>query len=260
MECERSGGRQASLAPAIATVGTPRFVRELHGAIDHVVKASHVTIVEFSPRLTPSAFLISSRRQELRAERHARAYFEEYYKYDPNYYTIGDLASRRSISIVRRDIGEFSADYRSRFFEDQEISDKISIFHSIDQMLVVTNIYKDEQDGEFGDQEIDRIAEVSPLLSTLASRHCQLLGVSRIDLEMIAYAMAARRAICFTSREVDVCQGILRGQSSEAIGLSLGIAPSSVITHRKNIYRKLNIVSQAELFSCAFDTVSGRAA
>jgi DNA-binding CsgD family transcriptional regulator len=46
-----------------------------------------------------------------------------------------------------------------------------------------------------------------------------------------------------------VCAGIMKGLSTNGMALSLGIAPSSVITFRRNLYRKLGIVSQAELFA-----------
>ena len=42
---------------------------------------------------------------------------------------------------------------------------------------------------------------------------------------------------------------VLKGNSSEAIGKRLGIATGTVRIHRKNIYTKLGIGSQGELFS-----------
>jgi DNA-binding CsgD family transcriptional regulator len=42
---------------------------------------------------------------------------------------------------------------------------------------------------------------------------------------------------------------VLQDHSSTSIGLNLGIAESTVKIHRKNLYAKLNISSQAELFA-----------
>lgn len=254
-----AGGWETHLAPVVLAIGTPRFVHRLHSAVGQLVRACHFTIVEFSPALKPSVFLISSTREEERAEQAARAYFEEYYKDDPNYVGLDRLVTRDSVAIVRRDLNELGPSYRHRFYEKQSIVDKVSILYETNGTLVTSNIYKDADEGEFTGHEIETIAALAPLISAAASRHCQLLSLARIDLDMIVYAMAVRRAISLTAREMDVCQGILRGQSAEAIALSLGIAPSSVITHRKNLYRKFNIVSQAELFSRAFDTVAGTA-
>lgn len=52
-----------------------------------------------------------------------------------------------------------------------------------------------------------------------------------------------------TAREREIAQLILIGHSSNSISLNLGISLPTVKTHRRNIYSKLEISSQAELFS-----------
>jgi DNA-binding CsgD family transcriptional regulator len=52
-----------------------------------------------------------------------------------------------------------------------------------------------------------------------------------------------------TERELQVTQLILVGHSSTSIALQLGVSVSTVKSHRRNIYGKLQISSQAELFS-----------
>ena len=48
-------------------------------------------------------------------------------------------------------------------------------------------------------------------------------------------------------RELDVCVGIMRGKSSEAIALALGISVNTVLTYRKRAYTRLGITSHNEL-------------
>jgi DNA-binding CsgD family transcriptional regulator len=50
-------------------------------------------------------------------------------------------------------------------------------------------------------------------------------------------------------REREVAQLILRGHSSNSIATHLGISPTTVKTHRKNLYLKLEIANQYGLFS-----------
>jgi DNA-binding CsgD family transcriptional regulator len=52
-----------------------------------------------------------------------------------------------------------------------------------------------------------------------------------------------------TAREREVAQLILIGHSSASISLNLGISLPTVKTHRRNLYSKLQISSQAELFN-----------
>ncbi|MEH6740426.1 MAG: helix-turn-helix transcriptional regulator [Sulfitobacter sp.] len=52
-----------------------------------------------------------------------------------------------------------------------------------------------------------------------------------------------------TDREMQVVQLVLVGHTSTSISLQLGVSISTVKSHRRNIYVKLEISSQAELFS-----------
>jgi len=52
-----------------------------------------------------------------------------------------------------------------------------------------------------------------------------------------------------TDREMEVVQLILVGHSSASIALQLVVSISTIKTHRRNIYGKLDISSQAQLFS-----------
>ncbi len=52
-----------------------------------------------------------------------------------------------------------------------------------------------------------------------------------------------------TEREREIVQLILIGHSSKSIALTLGISLPTVKSHRRNVYSKLDISSQAELFS-----------
>lgn len=52
-----------------------------------------------------------------------------------------------------------------------------------------------------------------------------------------------------TAREREVAELTLKGHSAEALGRALGISAGTVRIHRRNIYAKLRISSQGELFS-----------
>ena len=50
-----------------------------------------------------------------------------------------------------------------------------------------------------------------------------------------------------TSREKEICIGIAQGKKNHEIAEQLHISSQTVATHRKNIYRKLNISNTAAL-------------
>ncbi len=56
-----------------------------------------------------------------------------------------------------------------------------------------------------------------------------------------------------TDRERQISQLLLRGHSSKSIARELGIAPGTVMVHKRNLFSKLGITSQYELFSILID-------
>ena len=60
-----------------------------------------------------------------------------------------------------------------------------------------------------------------------------------------------------TQREREITQLLLRGHSSKSIARELGIAPGTVMVHKRNLFAKLGITSQYELFSSFIDALSG---
>jgi DNA-binding CsgD family transcriptional regulator len=106
---------------------------------------------------------------------------------------------------------------------------------------------------------------VAPVVIAVAERQWRGLA-RRFDSvpERPSADAALRRAFAafgrhrLTPREGEVVALVLRGHSSEAIAGALRIAPGTVKIHRKNIYAKLGIGSQAELFSMFLASLSGR--
>ena len=52
-----------------------------------------------------------------------------------------------------------------------------------------------------------------------------------------------------TRREREITQLLLRGHSSKSVARELDIAPGTVMVHKRNLFSKLGITSQFELFS-----------
>ena len=59
-----------------------------------------------------------------------------------------------------------------------------------------------------------------------------------------------------TERERQVSQLLLRGHSSKSIARELDIAPGTVMVHKRNLFAKLDISSQYELFSLLIDELA----
>lgn len=60
-----------------------------------------------------------------------------------------------------------------------------------------------------------------------------------------------------TGREREVSKLLLRGHSAKSVARSLDIAPGTVMVHKRNVFAKLGITSQYELFSRFIEDLSG---
>nr|WP_232307303.1 LuxR C-terminal-related transcriptional regulator [Sphingomonas sp. Y57] len=61
----------------------------------------------------------------------------------------------------------------------------------------------------------------------------------------------AASEVIVTPREIDVLRGLADGLSSKEMARSLGVAESTIKTHRINIYRKLNVATRSRAISAA---------
>ena len=131
---------------------------------------------------------------------------------------------------------------------------------------VVVSIGRREPAAAFRRAEIAGFRAVEPVIRAAVVQHWGRLAGSPDDPATDARRMPPPRSgginpalAGLTERETEVANLILRGYSSEAIGLTLEIRPSTVKMHRKHLYKKLQISSQAELFALFLDSLSGSA-
>jgi DNA-binding CsgD family transcriptional regulator len=110
------------------------------------------------------------------------------------------------------------------------------------------NVYRDRSQGLFSPSDFDVMLTVAPILTAAADRHAQILHVMKTNDGVDYQALMARVNPRLSQREKEVCAGILEGLTAKQIAKRLGIAPTSVITHRKNAYIKLGINDHKQLF------------
>jgi DNA-binding CsgD family transcriptional regulator len=94
------------------------------------------------------------------------------------------------------------------------------------------------------------LAASAELLAAAVTRHCQIAGPLASSHTAAAAAPIAHKPVAsgLTAREAQVVNLMLEGHSARAIGDALRISNETVRVHRRNIYEKLGISSQGELF------------
>jgi DNA-binding CsgD family transcriptional regulator len=108
--------------------------------------------------------------------------------------------------------------------------------------------------ARFTAREFVAAVELAPVVNALARLHWRDLGpgedAGTQDVSgMLRQRILADKGISLSGRQSEIALLILQGHSSISIGLTLGISPQTVKVIRKQLYRKCQISSQAELFS-----------
>jgi DNA-binding CsgD family transcriptional regulator len=106
----------------------------------------------------------------------------------------------------------------------------------------------------FSDTELESLRAYEPIVQAAiraswkhAAERPVLVQVGRDDLMEEAFGKLCAERLTLQQR--NIVRLILRGHSNGSIGESIGISEGTVRIHRKNIYKRLAISSQAELFS-----------
>jgi DNA-binding CsgD family transcriptional regulator len=122
---------------------------------------------------------------------------------------------------------------------------------------------RNQQLGPFDAAERQFIADVSMILSSLLIQHgehclqnqtqaaaeAESVPVSSLESQLQSYSCAQQELTPLTQREAEVTAMVLKGHTSLSVGLVLGIATETVKMHRKRVYKKLQVGTQAELFA-----------
>lgn len=262
-----SPGWITSLADASLAVGSPSFGEALLRAANAVVRVDHCLVFTFHRR-APSGCLLTVGSGDLRLSvRLAGDYLNGPYLDDPNLRYLQTGAP--PYVILHFSPADYPERWRRHFIEQANIIDAVACIASKGERAVYCNFFRLNGNPGYDDAERVQLGRVLPILASLAAVHYTLCGpfllheqLTRLrtpddEVRLLAERLGPSALDNLTERERQVCFRILLGYSSEAIGLHLGVATSTVITYRKRAYEKLGIASQNELFSLYLHSLPG---
>lgn len=134
------------------------------------------------------------------------------------------------------------AGWRTDIYERQRLTDRFTLMHTpVPNQVQVIHLYRDERQGCFVPQEIDRLLGLAPLLrqAHAAAWHARACLLDRVSHIADAERRLQDLAPLLSARERAVCARIALGLSADGIACDLDVAPSTVITLRKRAYLKL---------------------
>ncbi len=161
----------------------------------------------------------------------------------------------------------YQSEYFRSYYIKTGLAEEIGFVVSLpDDVRAVMSLMRSSNRPVFSEKEMARLRKVEPFVRASAESHWHDLSGRFSDDVVDPEHEILERYIDYTfrnfgrsllsPREREVVGLVLRGHSSDSISKILGISSGTVKVHRKNIYAKLGIISQSELFSIFLSSLS----
>lgn len=233
----------------IHAIGTEDFGRHLFKLLSATALIDHCTVITVAPDDRPRCVVNHGRETETFV-RLMRAYESEYFRLDPRISAI--MASRGTGELVHfgYNVGRaYPPLLKLVLLDPAEISDLHGFAFWHENLAYIVDVYCTGRRALSNASKhcIDRLGA---RIAAPIGRHFSLAPrIPHRGSNLIESVLRQSAVFKHTTRqEKAVCEGILRGHTSESIGLHLHISRNTVLTYRKRLYDKLKICSQHELF------------
>jgi DNA-binding CsgD family transcriptional regulator len=156
-----------------------------------------------------------------------------------------------------------SSEYYRQYCERTHLKDEMDFLVDVDDGSALALVVA-RREKKFAKPELARLQLVEPLVRAAMRRIWERWRTAG-DRGAPDRAIHSRLTECYrnfgnevlTQREREITQLLLRGHSTKSVARELGIAPGTVMLHKRNLFSKLGITSQYELFSRFIDALSG---
>lgn len=256
----------AALARGIDAIGSERFPQELADALKAITQIDNLVVFAYYQSEKPLC-LFHTFSAEDRAV-FVDDYLKGPYLLDPFFKACGRQMETGLYRI--RDIAPdrfYQSEYYRSYYVKTGLSEEIGFTVYLPRgVAIIISLMRSSESSRFSAREFRLLKSIAPVVSSLAQRHWQdvpekfNMGIEadsshdkRSQIEDTVSSLFGPR---ITPRETQVVAQVLEGHSSESIARNLEISVGTVRIHRRNIYAKLQISSQQELFSIFFREIT----
>ena len=244
------------LGAAITALGSDGFAPALYAWLARSFEFDNITALAFFQTRRPE-ILYSRAQIPAVHERLESAYVSGAYLLDPFH----ELHVSRVPEGLYR-LRDFAPDqfhrneYYASYYRRTTLVDEVAyVAYPADGVSVHVCLGRDASSGRmFSARDLETAQRLSAIACGLVKK--QWAGLTSSGdytddalVTRLRERLSSRHKIALSQRQSEVALLILRGHSSVSIGWRLDISPQTVKVFRKQLYRKCEISSQAELFS-----------
>jgi DNA-binding CsgD family transcriptional regulator len=154
-----------------------------------------------------------------------------------------------------------SSEYYRQYCERTHLRDEIDFLVDVSVSSTLVLVVG-RRTRTFTKAELQRLQLIEQLVQAAMQKIWQLWSTDA-GRDSRGVSVHRRLTRCFdnfgagllTEREREITQLLLRGHSTKSIARTLAIAPGTVMVHKRNLFAKLDITSQYELFSRFIDSI-----
>ncbi|MFJ2691108.1 helix-turn-helix transcriptional regulator [Pseudomonas sp. NPDC087336] len=246
------------MAKVTESIGQPGFAATLFETLGCIWPIQATTLYLYPHGGMPSALF------ELDGpwlpQGNVRQYLSGFYLLDPFYGACveGVSSGCYDLAEVAPDHFELSEYYQS-FYRHSHLQDELNyILQSAPGLSLAVSLAFTEKLDAATTQQFKRM---TPWVLTLLGKHFVGLDTRGARFEnlleqRIHSALDNFGSSILTERECRIAQLILRGHSTRSLAERLGVSEDTIKSHRKNVYCKLDIGTQSELFSLFIDSLA----
>ncbi len=251
------------LGKAIQNLDGLEFGAALAEWVTAAVPNDNITLLAYFQDRNPEALLARSQTPEVHADLD-KGYVKGAYLLDPFH----ELHLSRAPSGVYR-LSDIAPD---RFAKNRYFIEYYGKTTMVDEVALVSYpsqgvslhlcLGRDKgSNRKFSAKEVKDAHSIFPIVEALINRHWSDLDTSGafdagVAVEKLTKLAQKAHGVNLTPRQAEIVFLILKGHSSTSISYELSIAYQTVKVFRRQIYKKCNISSQAELFSMFVPLIS----
>ena len=252
-----------AIADVIRADSDQKSASALIEAIDAVVSHEGTCLLAFHKDASPD--VIHHTLEPAGRKHYVERYLAGPYLLDPLY----QLAMQKKKPAVCRFRDQLpdrfrSSEYYRQYCEKTHLLDEMDYLTTVNESTTVALVVG-KRDRTFTKGELQSLELIAPTVQASISQVWEQWEQRPGGAE-VNDALHRKLIDCFerfgestlTDRERQTSQLLLRGHSSKSIARVLKIAPGTVMVHKRNLFAKLNISSQYELFSLFIDKLGAR--
>ncbi|MBT8144002.1 MAG: hypothetical protein KJO55_04830 [Gammaproteobacteria bacterium] len=248
------------LAQVVESIDDAQMPQYLRDALGSLVRVDRLGVFVLRRHASPLAIL-----HDVPPGAVANSYLESLYLLDPvyNHFLRGTLPTCALLHDICPD-DFFESDYYLKYWSSVKMISEFSINAHYDNDTVLhVPLSRTQGSKPFSSHDMDTLKAVSPII-VATMRHFWAARKTSFESGAIEadsfhkhlrYVMDNFGCSLLTAREMDIMQLTMRGYSDKLSARQLDITPGTVRNHKKNIFNKLHVSSQGQVFGLLLDAL-----